>query len=85
MKRDYKFSSVFIINLIMIVIIAIISVILSQASADLEAMTISLSGIVSNILRTAVYVIFNFIIARGLISNRMGTCLLYTSPSPRDS
>ncbi|WP_416334581.1 hypothetical protein ACKRLN_05960 [Anaerococcus sp. DFU013_CI05] len=73
MKRDYKFSSVFIINLIMIVIIAIISVILSQASADLEAMTISLSGIVSNILRTAVYVIFNFIIARGLISNRMGT------------
>lgn len=73
MKRDYKFSSVFIINLIMIVIIAIISEILSQVSADLETMTTSLSGIVSNILRTAVYVIFNFIIARGLISNRMGT------------
>ena len=73
MKREFKFSSVLILQLIMIVIVFIITRLLATNPTEIEGMASSLKGIFSSLLRFIVITIFQFMIARGLVYNRMGT------------
>lgn len=73
MKRDFKFSSVLILQLIMIVIVFIITRLLATNPTEIEGMASSLKGIFSSLLRFIVITIFQFMIARGLVYNRMGS------------
>ena len=73
MKRDFKFSSVLILQLIMIVLIFIISKLLATSPTEIEDMTSSFKGMFSSFLTFMVMAVFQFMIAHGLIYNRMGT------------
>lgn len=73
MQRDYKFSSVIILQFISGIIVFLIAKLFGISPNDLENMGTSFSGIISNILTTIVVIIFQFMIARGLVYNRMGT------------
>lgn len=68
MKRDYKLSSIIIINLIAAMISAIISKILG---ADNSENTITY--IIASLLSLVITTIAGFAIARGLLKNRMGS------------
>lgn len=73
MQRDYKFSSVIILQFISVIIVFLIAKLFGTSPNDLESMGTSFSGIISNILTTIVVITFQFMIARGLVYNRMGT------------
>lgn len=59
MKRDFKFSSVLILQLIMIVIVFIITRLLATNPTEIEGMASSLKDIFSSLLRFIVITIFN--------------------------
>ncbi|MBP2069895.1 MULTISPECIES: hypothetical protein [Anaerococcus] len=70
MRRDYKFSSVIIIQIIVtLILVLIVSLTGAYANSDFNTG----SSILNTILTTAVQTIFGFIIARGLVFNRMGS------------
>lgn len=73
MKRDYKFSSVLILQIIMTIIILIVSNLLSGGQYNPEAESFSVRTNISSIITTIVYIFAQLIIARGLLVNRMGT------------
>ncbi len=73
MKRNYKFSSVFLIQLIMVLIIFIIGRLFGNLSTDVEDLTSFLYSYISSLLIIIVLIIFQFMLARGLIYNRMGS------------
>ena len=73
MKRDFKFSSVLILQLIMIVLTFIISKLLATSPTEIEDMTSSFKGMLSSFLTFMIMAVFQFMIAHGLIYNRMGT------------
>jgi len=69
-RRDYKFSSVIIIQIIVtLILVLIVSLTGAYANSDFNTG----SSILNTILTTAVQTIFGFIIARGLVFNRMGS------------
>ncbi|PKZ17223.1 hypothetical protein [Anaerococcus octavius] len=67
MKRNYKFSSVFLIQLIMVLIIFIIGRLFGNLSTDVEDLASSLYSYISILLINIVLIIFQFMLARGLI------------------
>lgn len=73
MQRDYKFSSVFIIQVISAVLIFLITLFLAGDTSDRGALVQTGGNILLNIIITSLIIIFQFIIARGLIFNRMGS------------
>lgn len=73
MKRDFKFSSVLILQLIMTSLIFIIAKLLATNPIEIEDMTSSFKNMLSSLLTFIVMTVFQFMIARGLIYNRMGT------------
>jgi len=73
MKRNYKFSSVFLIQLIMVLIIFIIGRLFGNLSTDVEDLASSLYSYISSLLINIVLIIFQFMLDRGLIYNRMGS------------
>lgn len=73
MKREFKFSSVLILQLIMATLIFIIAKLLATNPIEIEDMTSSFKNILSSFLSFMVMTVFQFMIARGLIYKRMGT------------
>ncbi|MFO3665725.1 hypothetical protein ACCQ41_05645 [Anaerococcus sp. ENR0831] len=73
MQRDYKFSSVFIIQVISAILIFLITLFLAGNTSDRGALVQTGGNILLNIIITSIIIIFQFIIARGLIFNRMGS------------
>lgn len=73
MKRDFKFSSVLILQLIMTTLIFIISKLLATNPIEIEDMTSSFKNMLLSFLSFMVMTVFQFMIARGLVYNRMGT------------
>lgn len=68
MKRDYKLSSIIIINLIVAMISAIISKILGDDNSE-----ITITYVIASLLSLVITTISGFAIARGLLKNRMGS------------
>ena len=73
MKREYNFSSLLIIQIILVIIKLIIDKFTGGTNySDMENYSIA-GSIVGIILNTSVSAIASFLIARGLLKNRMGT------------
>ena len=73
MKREYNFSSLLIIQIILVIIKLIINRFTGGTNySDMENYSIA-GSIVGIILTTSVSAIASFLIARGLLKNRMGT------------
>lgn len=73
MKRDFKFSSVLILQLILAVIVLIINQLLAGSPAGLDDISNSNAGLLSRILTFLTVSIFQFMIAYGLVHKRMGS------------
>lgn len=73
MKREYKFSSVLLIQVLTGIVLFLIGILLNKIFENQPGEVSLVRGIITSLLISVIPIFAGFIIARGLIYNRMGS------------